>query len=171
MGIAILFKNMIFKSILLACALVTVESRNNNGGKSGGNRSTGRGNRPRESVKKVAGGIRSNSFDLMADLVEFDQNIVISPLSIMGAMFMLAAGTAGESRKEILDALGFDDATKSNETLQVPFEAYSKMIQSLSSQPVHGYTLNVANGIFHQSNMSTYSPNSLQPEYIDLLKQ
>jgi len=50
--------------------------------------------------------------------------MVISPLSIMGCMYMLAAGTAGETRIEILSTLGFANifGGNGNNAIDKPFE-------------------------------------------------
>ena len=62
-------------------------------------------------------------------------------------MYMLAAGTAGESRKEILDVLSFGDVFESNDASQIlePFKAYSNLIESITSQPNKGYALEIGN--------------------------
>ena len=51
-----------------------------------------------------------------------NKNVVISPLSIIGCMYMLAAGSAGETRTEILEALNFADALDTTETIKEPFK-------------------------------------------------
>ena len=50
--------------------------------------------------------------------------MVISPLSIMGCMYMLAAGAAGESRREILSTLGFGNIFEDDSEITVdqPFK-------------------------------------------------
>jgi len=65
----------------------------------------------------------------------------------MGAMYMLAAGTAGDARKEILDVLRFGDVFESNDAKQVlePFKAYSNLIESITNQPNRGYALEIGN--------------------------
>ena len=69
--------------------------------------------------------------------------MVISPLSIIGCMYMLAAGAAGESREEILTALDFGNVFDSNSVNAVkqPFKMYKQIVDELSSQPENGYTL------------------------------
>ena len=49
--------------------------------------------------EQTARTIREKAFDIINHEVKYDQNIVLSPLSILGCMYMLAAGSAGESRK------------------------------------------------------------------------
>ena len=61
---------------------------------------------------------------------------------------MLAAGSAGNSRAEILKALNFGDAfegdAKKNKTaVNVPFEAYRNIITRLQTQPEKGYILDI----------------------------
>ena len=42
---------------------------------------------------------------LFNSIAESDGNAVISPLSVMGGMFMLAAGSDGDSQQEIYDVM------------------------------------------------------------------
>ena len=58
--------------------------------------------------RDVASSVRTKGREVLFDQVELDKNAVISPLSVIGCMYMLAAGAAGESRREILDAMGFE---------------------------------------------------------------
>ena len=59
-------------------------------------------------------------------------------MSIMGAMYMLAAGSAGDSRQEILDALtGTDDVDAKS-----AFQDYFKMRQFLTHDS-NKYTLQI----------------------------
>ena len=58
--------------------------------------------------RDVASSVRTKGLEVLFDQVELDKNAVISPLSVIGCMYMLAAGAAGESRREILDAMGFE---------------------------------------------------------------
>jgi len=121
--------------------------------------------------EQTARTIREKAFDIINHQVKYDENIVLSPLSILGCMYMLAAGSAGESRKQILETLNFGDAMESPSAVEKPFELYQEMIKGLERQPDKGYILNIANGIFHQHNMSSYSPNKLSAEYVDLLQK
>ena len=63
----------------------------------------------------------------------------------MGAMYMLAAGTVGESREQIINILGFGDALTTNDPNDVkkPFQAYSNMLESIKKQPDKGYILDI----------------------------
>ena len=69
--------------------------------------------------EKTAQTIREKAFDIINHQVNYDENIVLSPLSIVGSMYMLAAGSAGESRKQILETLNFGDAMK-RARIQIP---------------------------------------------------
>jgi len=42
---------------------------------------------------------RNTCTSFLNPVIKYDENIAISPLSIVGAMYMLAAGAAGESRQ------------------------------------------------------------------------
>ena len=58
---------------------------------------------------------------------------------------MLAAGSAGTSRSEILTALNFGYVFESNDPddVNVPFEAYRDLITRLQTQPDKGYILDI----------------------------
>jgi len=77
------------------------------------------------------------------------ENTVISPLSIIGAMYMLAAGTAGETQREILNALDFRDIPDK----KTPFKAYSQMVRAIQNADKDSYILKLANGAFHQKDL------------------
>ena len=66
---------------------------------------------------------------------------MISPLSIIGAMYMLAAGTGGKSKQEILEALDFRDVKED----LAPFHAYKNLIAGLVNDNPDTYTLNIGN--------------------------
>merc|ERR1712179_2389 len=95
---------------------------------------------------------REFGWDLLFNSGNSVENKVISPMSIMGAMYMLAAGSAGDSRQEILDALtGTDDVDAKS-----AFQEYFKMRQFFTHDS-NKYTLQIANGIFAQSGLLTES--------------
>jgi len=74
-------------------------------------------------LKTSATEIRNKGIDILFNNVDVDENMVISPLSIMGCMYMLAAGAAGETRKEILSTLGFGNIFGGNgNAIDKPFE-------------------------------------------------
>ena len=58
---------------------------------------------------------------------------MVSPLSIVGAMYMLAAGTAGNTRQEIIDALNFEQVFDNETAIPIsdPFLAYGNMLREL----------------------------------------
>ena len=119
--------------------------------------------------RKLATSIRERSWDLMDSLMQFknvsfairpvpgfrrpsssslmkyDENIAISPLSIMGAMYMLAAASAGNSRKETLETIFFKNEIdeKDVKSIRQPFEAYFELIDQLQTQADGGYALNI----------------------------
>merc|ERR1711868_22156 len=121
-------------------------------------------------TSKSAIGIVENAFEILGNVVDYKENIAISPLSIVGGMYMLAAGSAGNSRQQILKALKFGDALDDNKKLN-RFREYYDLVSKLQTQPENGYTLDIANGIFHQKDMGQTSPNKLQGNYLDLLKE
>merc|ERR1711973_364816 len=122
-------------------------------------------------TSKSAIGIVENAFEILGNVVDYKENIAISPLSIVGGMYMLAAGSAGESRQQILDALKFGDALENDTKKLNRFKEYYDLVSKLQTQPENGYTLDIANGVFHQKDMGLTSPNKLQGNYLDLLKE
>merc|ERR1712227_267086 len=129
-----------------------------------------RGKSRTATTSKSAIGIVENAFEILGNVVDYKENIAISPLSIVGGMYMLAAGSAGNSRQQILKALKFGDALDDNKKLN-RFREYYDLVSKLQTQPENGYTLDIANGIFHQKDMGQTSPNKLQGNYLDLLKE
>jgi serpin B len=75
---------------------------------------------------------------------KYDENTAISPMSIAGALFMLAAATDGEARAEVGQLLAFsaDDPE--------PYLSYTYLTDFLLDQHEKSYLLNIANGIFYQ---------------------
>merc|ERR1712012_1230290 len=130
-----------------------------------------RGRSKTATTSESAIGIVENAFEILGNVVDYKENIAISPLSIVGGMYMLAAGSAGESRQEILDAMKFGDALENDTKKLNRFREYYDLVSKLQTQPENGYTLDIANGIFHQKDMGQTSPNKLQGNYLDLLKE
>merc|ERR1711868_347394 len=130
-----------------------------------------RGKSRTATTSKSAIGIVENAFEILGNVVDYKENIAISPLSIVGGMYMLAAGSAGDSRQQILDALKFGDALENDTKKLDRFKEYYDLVSKLQTQPENGYTLNIANGVFHQKDMGLTSPNKLQGNYLDLLKE
>merc|ERR1711973_988567 len=122
-------------------------------------------------TSKSAIGIVENAFEILGNVVDYKENIAISPLSIVGGMYMLAAGSAGDSRQQILDALKFGDALENDTKKLDRFREYYDLVSKLQTQPENGYTLDIANGVFRQKDMGQTSPNKLQGNYLDLLKE
>merc|ERR1711868_55740 len=130
-----------------------------------------RGRSKTATTSKSAIGIVENAFEILGNVVDYKENIAISPLSIVGGMYMLAAGSAGESRQQILNALKFGDALENDTKKLDRFKEYYDLVSKLQTQPENGYTLNIANGVFHQKDMGLTSSNKLQGNYLDLLKE
>jgi len=104
--------------------------------------------RPKTAIKtattsKSAIGIVENAFEILGNVVDYKENIAISPLSIVGGMYMLAAGSAGDSRQQILDALKFGDALENDTKKLNRFKEYYDLVSRLQTQPENGYTLNI----------------------------
>ncbi|CAG5087353.1 Oidioi.mRNA.OKI2018_I69.PAR.g11524.t1.cds [Oikopleura dioica] len=75
-------------------------------------------------------------------------NTVVSPLSIVSALYMLAEGTDGKANLEIQEALNV-----TNNPAYV--EEYSHLVKELKNNPIESeenseYTLELANGAFYQ---------------------
>jgi len=127
-------------------------------------------------LKKQARSIRDNGLDVLFNNVDVSENMVISPLSVIGCMYMLAAGSAGETREQILTALDFGKVFGGNvpaSAIETPFKSYKDVVDGLTNgQDNKGYTLDIANGMFYQANMESYSrKNSMSPAYVDLLRK
>ena len=60
-----------------------------------------RGRSKSATTSKSAIGIVENAFEILGNVVDYKENIAISPLSIVGGMYMLAAGSAGDSRQQV----------------------------------------------------------------------
>jgi len=78
---------------------------------------------------------------LFNSIAESDGNAVISPLSVMGGMFMLAAGSDGDSQQEIYDVMNLGH-------LEDPLEVFHTVTDGLESPEGSTYTLQTANGVF-----------------------
>merc|ERR1711962_569609 len=123
----------------------------------------------RESSKSI----RNHGLELLFNEVEVNENIVISPMSIIGCMYMLAAGSAGESRAEILEALDFGEYLEGSDQLEKikkPFEAYKQIVDEFTAERENGHILEIANGMFHQEAMNEYTPAKLNAAFVDLLQ-
>lgn len=75
----------------------------------------------------------------------FNENSVVSPLSIVGALYMLAAATSGDAQDEVLQLLNISKDS------DAPFESYKVLINYLLDQNEKSYMLNLANGLFYQA--------------------
>ena len=60
------------------------------------------------------------------------KNTVISPYSIIGSLYMVAAGAGGESRQEIFESLSLQQYFTSDKILE-PFESYHYISKSLQA--------------------------------------
>jgi serpin B len=95
---------------------------------------------------------KKNSQDLAWELLfnsgTSEENKVISPVCITGAMYMLAAGAKGQTQQEIFDIL--------TKTLgQGPEETFQKYndLRNFHSDSGNAHTLNIANGVFANEGM------------------
>ena len=98
-------------------------------------------------MKKQARSIRDNGLDILFNNVDVSENMVISPLSLIGCMYMLAAGSAGETREQILTALDFGRVFGGNvpqNAIETPFKSYKEVVDGLTNgQDNKGYTLDI----------------------------
>lgn len=78
---------------------------------------------------------------LFNSIDESDGNAVISPLSVMGGMFMLAAGSDGQSQQEIYDVMNLGN-------MEDPLKVFHTVTDGLESPEGSTYTLQTANGVF-----------------------
>jgi len=86
---------------------------------------------------------REFGWDLLFNSGTSSENKVISPVSIMGAMYMLAAGSTGDSQQEIIDALTGQEGI----TPKSAFTEYFNLRKFLTHES-NKYQLNIANGVF-----------------------
>lgn len=92
---------------------------------------------PKESVKSLG-------WDLLFSNDKINsENTVVSPLSVVSAMYMLAAGTKGTSQYEILKAL----QAEGNENI---FDEYTSFVSNIIHDNEKEYTLQLANAAFYQ---------------------
>jgi len=98
-----------------------------------------------KNVKKVT---RNVGWDLLFAAGDTNQNKVISPLSIIGAMYMLAAGSKGNTQSEILDKLTGMEMHKTQQYQpEDMFNGYYNLRYFLTHKD-NTYQLDIANGIF-----------------------
>ena len=107
-----------------------------------------------DSIHKMTG-----SLYLEEILLSPDQNVVLSPLSIHLAMSMLYQGAAGNSSKQLGQALGLEGVQQKDylESLRLVLEQYKKDTNHETT------ALEIANGIFVSQEFE------VNPEYKDLL--
>jgi len=96
-----------------------------------------------KNVKKVT---RNLGWELLFAAGETNQNKVISPLSITGAMYMLAAGSKGATQSEILNKLTGMEMHQTEKPEDM-FNGYYNLRYFLSHKD-NAYQLDIANGIF-----------------------
>lgn len=124
-------------------------------------------------LKDVTKSFKKNGLDIF---FENDKggNTVISPLSIMGALFMAAAGAGGNSRQEIFESLDLGEYFTSSEVLD-PFMAYHEIasqLQSNGSTSSSGdiFELAITNGLFYQEGLlEGIGADKLDPGTFDVL--
>jgi len=85
--------------------------------------------------------------------IEVEGNSVVSPLSIMGAMYLTAACTkpGSNSERQIIDNLWSTEpvAKKGSDVGMEPYNAF-RNVEKFMSNEGDGYTLKIANGVFFQ---------------------
>jgi len=95
---------------------------------------------------------KKNTQDLAWELLfnsgTSEENKVISPVCITGAMYMLAAGAQGETQQEIFDILTKTIGQGPEET----FQKYNDL-RNFHSDGGNAHTLNIANGVFANEGM------------------
>jgi len=92
------------------------------------------------------------SSDFFRNAKAAKENTVVSPLSIVSALYMLASGSAGNAKTEIEAALN----VTGNENY---IEDYSYLLSALKNNPISDfeedenaqYTLEICNGAFYQT--------------------
>jgi len=77
-----------------------------------------------------------------------EENKVISPVCIMGAMYMLAAGAQGQTQQEIFDIMTKTEGQGADET----FQKYNNL-KDFHTHSGNAHTLNIANGVFANDGM------------------
>lgn len=87
------------------------------------------------------------------------ENTVISPVSIVGGFYMLAAATSGLAHNEILDLLDIPKGSSQ------AYESYKVLIEYLLNQNDRSYILNIANGLFYQEGLAP------QASYTEILNK
>jgi serine protease inhibitor len=88
------------------------------------------------------------SWELLFKSGTSEENKVISPVCIMGAMYMLAAGARGDTQQEIFDILTKTKGQGPDET----FQKYNDL-KEFHSHSDNAHTLNIANGVFANEGM------------------
>jgi len=95
---------------------------------------------------------KKNTQDLAWELLfnsgTSEENKVISPVCITGAMYMLAAGAKGQTQQEIFDTLTKTIGQGPEET----FQKYNDL-RNFHSDGGNAHTLNIANGVFANEGM------------------
>lgn len=111
-----------------------------------------------QSSNAVSAANNQAGFDLLKRLLpESKDNVLISPYSISCAMWLVASGAAGETRKELEAALGLPNGAT----------AAAQGLKGLSSQfstPTAGSKLTIANAVFVQKGYP------LQSSYVNLAR-
>ena len=79
--------------------------------------------------------------------IESGENKVISPLSILTAMHMLANGTLGEAKEEVLRGLLFENASLSGAN-----ETHEKLAEDIARSNSNSAFVNLANAVFWDNN-------------------
>ncbi len=111
-----------------------------------------------EAREALAAGNRAFALDLYRALREQDGNLFYSPYSISTALAMAYAGAAGETQRQMAEALHF---ALSPEDLHAAFNALD--LRLMSSKAEDAFRLNVANALWAQEGYE------FLPSYLDTL--
>ena len=120
---------------------------------------------PQVSANEVAALARSTgdfAFDLLRSVAEVDSNLFYSPYSLSQALAMAYAGAAGETEREMADALRLD---LPRESLHRAFNALDQALKSRPEEPGGDFRLNVANSLWGQRG------HQLLPAFQDVLAE
>jgi serpin B len=98
-------------------------------------------------VADEVSGIRDRLVEIGNEILfreDWTRNTVISPSSIIGALYMLAAGTSGEANDELLQLLNIPSSDSTEK-----FRSYKLLMNYLLEERQASYELSIANGLFY----------------------
>lgn len=98
-------------------------------------------------VANEVSGIRDRLVEIGNQILfrdDWTRNTVISPSSIIGALYMLAAGTSGDANAELLELLNIPSSDSTEK-----FRSYKLLMNYLLEESQAAYELSIANGLFY----------------------